>query len=141
MQLHLRDMYPSEDSAAAVFYKDNLIFVNISAEKVNLRNFWSGEMHSSWVITVVSNDIISIAGDIKVRDSPTTALRTELFLCIFVLKVYHHIFFSKHFSGSGDIDHTILNLLFPTYFCRFMLIILRMVMCSCSQLDPSLQPK
>lgn len=61
-------MYPSEDSAAAVFYKDGSISVNISAEKINLRNFWSGEMHSSWVIALASGDIISISGDIKVNN-------------------------------------------------------------------------
>ena len=91
MQLHLKDMYPSEDSAAAVFHKDNFIFVNISAEKINLRNFWSGEMHSSWVITVASEDTISISGDIKVRNSPATALRTEVFLFIFGPEVYELI--------------------------------------------------
>jgi F-actin capping protein alpha subunit len=59
-------MYPSEDSAVSVFAKSGSIFVNISAEKVNLRNFWSGRMFSTWTI-VVSTTKVFISGDIKVR--------------------------------------------------------------------------
>jgi F-actin capping protein alpha subunit len=61
----LSDMYPSDDSAVAVFTKDGKIFVNISAEKINLRNFWSGRMFSSWTI-VMSPTHFVISGDIKV---------------------------------------------------------------------------
>ena len=84
LQSHLKDMYPSEDSAASVFSKDGSLNLNISAEKVNLRNFWSGQMHSNWAVIVLPpriNDcpeqkkisaesaaiqIVSISGDIKV---------------------------------------------------------------------------
>ena len=74
-------MYPSEDSAAAVFSKDGSLYLNISAEKVNLRNFWSGRMHSNWVVlvnppkvygtaeseeVVAGAQIVTISGDIKV---------------------------------------------------------------------------
>ena len=59
-------MYPSEDSAASVFAKSGNIYVNISAEKINLRNFWSGRMFSTWTIAVSATKAV-ISGDIKVR--------------------------------------------------------------------------
>ena len=77
LQQHLKEMYPSEDSAAAVFSKDGSLYLNISAEKVNLRNFWSGRMHSNWVVlvnppktddsdVVAESKVVTISGDIKV---------------------------------------------------------------------------
>ena len=58
-------MYPSEDSAASVFAESGNIYVNISAEKINLRNFWSGRMFSTWTIAVSATKAI-VSGDIKV---------------------------------------------------------------------------
>lgn len=58
-------MYPSEDSAASVFAKSGNIYVNISAEKINIRNFWSGRMFSTWTIAVSTTKAI-VSGDIKV---------------------------------------------------------------------------
>ena len=65
LKSHLKDMYPSEESAASVYSKDGSISVNISAEKVNLRNFWSGRMSSVWTAEVQPT-FVRIAGDIKV---------------------------------------------------------------------------
>ena len=95
LQSHLKDMYPSDNSAAAVFIKNDgndgndgnggngTLVANISAEVVSLRNFWSGHIHSTWVISVraqpggtaesatgetVSGPLtVSISGDMKVR--------------------------------------------------------------------------
>jgi F-actin capping protein alpha subunit len=84
-------MYPSEDSAASVFAKSGSIFVNISAEKVNLRNFWSGRMFSTWTI-VVSTTKVVISGDIKVRFFVKSPL-----LCVRVRNLSHRM---KIFIGS-----------------------------------------
>ena len=66
LKSQLNEMYPSDDSAVAVFTRDGSIFVNISAEKINLRNFWSGRIFSCWTIVMSSAHFV-ISGDIKVQ--------------------------------------------------------------------------
>lgn len=95
--------FPSPQSAGSVHIKNGNIHVNISAEKPNLRNFWSGKWSSSWVVTMPPDNVFSsaasIAGEIKVSLNSNFVARDKLFTvnaCV--------------------------------VFCRFMLIILKMAM-------------
>jgi capping protein alpha len=51
LKSHLTESYPSEESAGSVFCKNGNINVTITGEKTNLRNFWSGRISSTWVLT------------------------------------------------------------------------------------------
>jgi hypothetical protein len=58
--------HPSEESAGAVFAKDGTMFVCITGEKPNLRNYWGGKWASSWTIDTAAH---TISGEIKVERS------------------------------------------------------------------------
>lgn len=58
--------YISESSAGSVFIKDNKIFIVLTGEKENLRNYWSGRWNSTWTIQFESDSCI-ISGDIKLH--------------------------------------------------------------------------
>jgi capping protein alpha len=84
---YLKDAYPSEDTGFSVLSRQGSIFINISGEKTNLRNFWSGRITSNWVIAPTSPSFdsdgetnqeqvdvegfspfsMSISGDIKIH--------------------------------------------------------------------------
>lgn len=68
----MADRY-AEGSAAAVYASaaaaPNELQVAVSGEKVNLRNFWSGQFGSTWVVSLGPEGAaaVNVAGEIKVR--------------------------------------------------------------------------
>mmetsp|Transcript_11230 Transcript_11230/g.10851 ORF Transcript_11230/g.10851 Transcript_11230/m.10851 type:complete len:306 (+) Transcript_11230:134-1051(+) len=51
LKSHLSESYPSEESAGSIFCKNGNINITITGEKSNLRNFWSGRISSTWILT------------------------------------------------------------------------------------------
>ena len=54
------------DAAAATFAKDASVSVVISAEKLNLKNYWSGQWTSQWVVALGGGGA-TLAGEVKVH--------------------------------------------------------------------------
>lgn len=118
LKSHLKDMYPSEESAASVYSKDGSISVNISAEKINLRNFWSGRMSSVWTADVQPTTV-RIAGDIKV----STGRNYKSHESKIIVNTWHPLF-----HALTVYDFIIRSR--PSH--RFTLTTSRTAMCSCS---------
>jgi capping protein alpha len=58
--------YSAEHAAGSVYAKDGQLFVCITGERPNLRNFWSGKWNSMWTIAVAGGSA-TITGEIKVH--------------------------------------------------------------------------
>lgn len=66
LNAYLISKYQTSDAAAGAFTKENRIEIAICGEKPNLRNFWSGRFHSSWVVSL-SAGVAVIFGEIKIH--------------------------------------------------------------------------
>lgn len=62
---YVSSSYQSEQAAGGVFAKDDKLYIVITGEKNNLKNFWSGKWNSVWTVNV-SGSSASITGEIKV---------------------------------------------------------------------------
>ena len=65
MSKYVAATFLSENSGGSVFCKNNSIHIAIAGEKVNLKNFWSGQWASNWTLNVSAGSV-SLTGDIKV---------------------------------------------------------------------------
>lgn len=67
---YIKSQYQPDTAACSVFARENEVSqiynVIISAEKLNVRNFWSGQWISHWTVTV-TEEKTSVEGFIKVR--------------------------------------------------------------------------
>jgi len=69
---YVADRYVEGGSAAGAVYSStqspNELQVVVSGEKVNLRNFWSGQFASTWsVVLGAEATSVTVAGEVKVR--------------------------------------------------------------------------
>ena len=58
--------YSAEHAAGSVYAKDGQLFVCITGERPNLRNFWSGKWNSMWTI-IMTGGAATVTGEIKVH--------------------------------------------------------------------------
>lgn len=58
--------YQSEQAAGGVFAKDDKLYVVITGEKNNLKNFWSGKWNSIWTVNL-SGQSATVTGEIKIH--------------------------------------------------------------------------
>jgi len=58
--------YQTEQSAGGVFAKDDKLYVVVTGEKNNLKNFWSGKWNSVWTVNL-SGSSATVTGDIKLH--------------------------------------------------------------------------
>jgi len=63
---HVEAKYAPSTTAAAVYAAPSELTLVISGEKLNLRNFWSGQFLSTWVVKLAPEGP-SVTGEIKVR--------------------------------------------------------------------------
>lgn len=63
---YIANQYYDDTALCSVYAKGSTLSVVISAEKLNLRNFWSGSWISTWTIEVGPASM-DVAGEIKVR--------------------------------------------------------------------------
>lgn len=63
---YIATQYYDDTALCSVYAKDGELTVVISAEKLNLRNFWSGSWISSWTIKAGAASM-DVVGEIKVR--------------------------------------------------------------------------
>jgi capping protein alpha len=63
---YVEERYMADSAACGVYAAPGALTVIISGEKLNLRNFWSGQFLSTWTVTL-SGDSSTIAGEIKIR--------------------------------------------------------------------------
>eukprot|EP00617_Octactis_speculum_P021186 CAMPEP_0185768276 /NCGR_PEP_ID=MMETSP1174-20130828/48718_1 /TAXON_ID=35687 /ORGANISM="Dictyocha speculum, Strain CCMP1381" /LENGTH=298 /DNA_ID=CAMNT_0028452889 /DNA_START=12 /DNA_END=908 /DNA_ORIENTATION=+ len=68
---YIKSQYQAQTASCTVFAQDNdgehqVYSVVISAEKLNVRNFWSGQWISTWTVTVMEQGT-TVEGRIKVR--------------------------------------------------------------------------
>jgi capping protein alpha len=69
MSAYVADRYAEGGAAAAVYCSaaaPGELQVVVSGEKVNLRNFWSGQFASTWAVTL-GPEATAVAGEVKVR--------------------------------------------------------------------------
>jgi capping protein alpha len=69
---YVADRYVEGGSAAGAVYSSsktpNELQVVVSGEKVNLRNFWSGQFSSTWSVVLGADATsVTVAGEVKVR--------------------------------------------------------------------------
>lgn len=62
---YMSENYDHASSAGCVYSKDGKLFVVITGEKANLRNFWGGKWSSTWEISAGTGT--SITGEIKIH--------------------------------------------------------------------------
>jgi len=63
---YVSSSYQSEQSAGGVFAKDDKLYVVITGEKNNLKNFWSGKWNSIWTVAL-NGSTASVSGEIKLH--------------------------------------------------------------------------
>lgn len=63
---YVASSYQSDLSAGGVFAKEGKLFVAVSGEKTNLKNFWSGKWSSAWTLALGAGTA-TVTGDIKVH--------------------------------------------------------------------------
>eukprot|EP00622_Pseudochattonella_farcimen_P005623 FR741271.1.p1 GENE.FR741271.1~~FR741271.1.p1 ORF type:complete len:253 (+),score=36.83 FR741271.1:52-759(+) len=66
MNTYIARQYYEDTALCSVYAKGSELTVVISAEKLNLRNFWSGQWLSTWKAEVASTEV-KVEGLIKVR--------------------------------------------------------------------------
>lgn len=66
MTEYVESQYYDDTACASVLAKGNEVTVILSAEKLNLRNFWSGQWISTWTATLEPTGT-TVAGELKTR--------------------------------------------------------------------------
>ena len=61
---YLSRYFTVEQSACGVYSKDDTIFLTLTSENPNLRNYWSGKWSSTWRVKIDGD--AKITGEIKV---------------------------------------------------------------------------
>jgi capping protein alpha len=64
--LYITNHFAACEASAAVYAKEGKLVVQISGERPNLRNYWSGRWHSEWTVAP-SGTSAAVTGEIKVR--------------------------------------------------------------------------
>jgi len=66
LNTYISRKYQTTDAAGGAFIKENRIEITVCGEKPNLRNYWSGRVHSSWTVAL-SSGVAVVSGEIKIH--------------------------------------------------------------------------
>jgi capping protein alpha len=64
---YIASNYDGHSSAGCVYAKNGKLFVVITGEKANLRNFWGGKWSSTWEVSATAGGGTSCTGEMKIH--------------------------------------------------------------------------